>query len=253
MTRSFARILAGLVLFGISFGYVEAAVVVYLRAQYQALHQRLYPDRDPGDYFPILTLEQLQAAGPEYERLLYTELAREAATMLMMAAVAVAAAVTFRQWLAAFMVVFGLWDLSYYASMRLLIGWPGSLLDWDLLFLLPVPWVGPVWAPALVALAMVGVGVGMLWRESRGWPVRLTWGLGLAIGVGGLLIVAGFCYDWRNILAGGEPNAFNWRLFAVGLAVAVAGGLAAFAARPPAARGHWSVRATGTTGVNPKS
>src|SRR5262249_41148126 len=155
-----------LVLFGTSFGYVEAAVVVYLRAHYEALHQRLHPERTPGDYFPILTLEQLHAAGPEYARFLYTELVREVATMLMLAAVSICVAGNFRQWLAAFMVAFGVWDLAYYLSLTLLIGWPDSLFDWDLLFLLPVPWAGPVWAPVAVALVMVGAGGVLLWRES---------------------------------------------------------------------------------------
>jgi hypothetical protein len=232
------RVLTALFLFGVSFSYVEAAVVVYLRGHYDVLHQRLYPDRASGDYFPLITMEQLQAAGPEYAGWLYIELAREGATLLMLAAVALAVAGSFRQWLAAFMVAFGLWDLFFYVFLRVLIGWPGSLLDWDLLFLLPVPWVGPVWAPVLVAAVMIVAGVVVLKCEARGRPLRLGWGHWSAIVGGGVIIVTAFCWDWRNIIAGGEPNSFNWPLFAAGLVLA-AGGLAAVAAKPSAAKHKW--------------
>src|SRR5262249_30630289 len=148
------RPLAALLLFGITFGYVEAAVVAYLRALYEPMHQRLYPDAAPDDLFPVIPLEELKAAGPEHTRRLLTELGREAATLLMLAAVALAVARNGRQWFAAFAIAFGLWDVFFYAFLRVLVGWPASLLDWDLLFLLPVPWVGPVLAPVLVSLGM---------------------------------------------------------------------------------------------------
>jgi hypothetical protein len=211
-----ARVLAALVLFGVSFGYVEAAVVVYLRGLYDPLHDRLYAGREPGDLLPLTRPDQLEAAGPQYVRWLVTELAREAATLLMLAAVALAAAGNFRQWFAAFLVVFGLWDIFYYVFLWVLIGWPGSLLAWDVLFLLPVPWVAPVLAPVLVALSMVGAGVLALAREGTGRPLRPGRLHGALIAAGGLILVAAFCWDYRNTLAGGEPNPFHWPLFGLG-------------------------------------
>src|SRR5262245_19523992 len=82
---SLTRVLAALLLFGVSFGYVEAAVVVYLRALYEPVHQRLHPGRAPGDLFPVIRLDQLEAEGPEHLRRLAAELAREAMTLAMLA------------------------------------------------------------------------------------------------------------------------------------------------------------------------
>jgi hypothetical protein len=224
-----ARTLAALTLFGVAFGYVEAAVVVYLRAAYEPLHERLYPDlhTDPrlGGLLPFIPLERLQSAGPAFVDWTATELAREAATLLLLTAAALAVARSFREWFAAFVLSFGLWDLFYYLFLKLLIGWPESPLTWDILFLVPVPWVAPVLAPALVAVAMVVTGAVALWREAVGRPLRLAWGHWLALSAGGLLLVAAFCWDYRNVERGGLPNPFNRPLFAAGLAL----GLAAFA------------------------
>jgi hypothetical protein len=222
--RGFSRALTALILFAIAFGYVEAAVVVYLRVSYEPLHQWLYPDQAPTDLFPILAWEQLEAAGPEYVQRLYTELAREAATLVMLAGVALTVAHTIRQWFAAFMIVFGVWDIFFYVFLRVLIGWPASLFDWDLLFLLPLPWVGPVLAPVVVSLSMILAGCIILWRESTGRPLRLTASHWITILIGGVALVSAFCWDYRNILQEGLPNPFNWPLFAFGEFV----GLAAF-------------------------
>src|SRR5689334_158349 len=177
--------LAALFLFGVSFGYVEAAVVAYLRAIYDPIRQQLHPERPKGDLFPLITPEQLRAAGgPENTRRLAIEIGREAATMLMLAAVGLAVARDSQQWLAAFLIGFGVWDISFYAFLRLIIDWPGSWLTWDLLFLLPVPWVGPVIAPILVSLTMIFCGVAALRRKIR---IRaLHW---LAIISGGFIII----------------------------------------------------------------
>lgn len=226
-TRGLARVLAALSLFSIAFGYVEAAVVAYLRPLYQPLH-----GRGAADLFPLVTLQQLEAAGSHYPRLLATELIREAATLMMLAAVALPAARNFRQWFAAFLIAFGVWDIFFYVFLKALLNWPASLLTWDLLFLLPVPWVGPVLAPVLVALAMIGSGVMMLWREDDGRPIRLGWSHGAILVLGGLLIVTAFCWDYQNILAGGLPNPFNWPLFILGLGIGVSGFLHASRLHP---------------------
>jgi hypothetical protein len=90
-----------------------------------------------------------------------------------------------------------------------MINWPASLGTWDVLFLPPVPWSAPVIAPVLVAASMVGSGTFVLAREVAGRPIRLSgldWGLVIA---GGLVIVVAFCWDCRNIMAGGLPNPFH--------------------------------------------
>jgi hypothetical protein len=214
--RRFLRVIVALVCFGISFGYVEAAVVAYLRASYEPLHQRFYPDSPAPDLFPILRLDQLDVAGPEYRGRLYIELGREAATLVMLAAIALAVARSLREWWAAFMLAFGVWDIFFYLFLQIQIGWPSSLFAWDLLFLLPVPWSGPVLAPLSVALLMVFAGMVTYWRESTGRPMRLAACHWLAIWSGGILIVLSFCWDFRNILSGGLPTAFNWPLLVTG-------------------------------------
>src|SRR5690349_116809 len=110
---SMTRTIAALFLFGISFGYLEAAVVVYLRAIYDPIRHRINPARQPGDLFPLISTEQLAAAGPEHPRQLAIEVGREAITILMLAAFGLAAGRNFSQRMAAFAIVFGLWDLFF--------------------------------------------------------------------------------------------------------------------------------------------
>ena len=218
------RTLTALVLFGAAFGYVEAAAAIYLRVIYEPVHRRVFPDSPAGDLFPLVPLDRLQAEEPQGMHWLAIELGREAATLVMLAAVGLLLARSFRQGFAAFLIAFGVWDLFYYVFLKLLIGWPDSVLAWDLLFLLPVPWAGPVLAPVLVALGMVGAGSVMLFSAMRGRPLRLGRVHWVGLVAGGLVVVAAFCWDYPNLMAGGEPNAFKWPVFLSGSAV----GLVAF-------------------------
>jgi hypothetical protein len=160
------------------------------------------------DVFPLVKAGQLG----EHMQFVRTEVVREAATIIMLATVAAAATRTFPGWLAAFSIVFGAWDLSFYASLRALIGWPGSLMTWDLLFLIPVPWVGPVLAPSIVSLSLVVGGIVGLVREPR----RVDWITWILLLAGGVAIYAAFVWDWRYIVAGGYPRSFPWGLFSAG-------------------------------------
>ena len=217
------RVLVALVLFGVGFAYVEAAVVVYLRDILQPVRQELLAGAPHHDVFPLLSSEQLQAAGPKYGRAVMTELARELATLLILGAVALAIARNFRQGLAGFMIAFGVWDIFYYLFLRLLLGWPQSLLTWDVLFLLPTVWAGPVISPLLVAVAMITAGLVILRREARGRPVPFAWPHWATILAGAVIIICAFCWDWQNTSTGGWPNPFNWPLFILGMAVGAAG------------------------------
>ncbi len=217
------RTLLALILFGIAFGYVEAAVVVYLRTIFVPVRREAFRAVTHNDLFPLLTTEHLQAAGPEFAGLLGTELGREVATIAILVGVGLAVAGNFRQWLAAFMIAFGVWDIFYYVFLRLLIGWPESLMTWDILFLVPVPWVGPVIAPVIVSLSMILAGVAIFWFEAAGRPLRfrrLDWA---SIFVGGLTVIVAFCWDWRHTAGGGLPRPFAWPLFAMGEAIGAAG------------------------------
>jgi hypothetical protein len=215
------RVVLAVVLFGIAFGYVEATVVRYLDVIYEPVRQRAYPGRSPDELFPLLTLEQLKALTPEQGQLLGVEVAREAATIVMLAAVGLIAARNAGQWAAAFAIAFGAWDIAYYVGLKVLRGWPPSIMTWDILFLIPVPWASPVLAPVLVSISMIAVGAWHLRREASARPVRLgllQW-LGLFLGAG--ILIASFTLDWRNLMAGGMPNAFNWWVFSLGEAVGI--------------------------------
>lgn len=128
-----------LFVFSVAMGFLESAVVVYIRELY-------YPE---GFTFPLRVMD---------EHLILTELFRELATLIMLAGIAWQAGRTRYGRFGFFLVAFGTWDVFYYIFLKLLIGWPESLMTWDILFMLPTTWVGPVLAPCLNALTMVFLG-----------------------------------------------------------------------------------------------
>lgn len=136
--------------------------------------------------------------------------------MVMLACITLAATHNRRQWLAAFLIVFGVWDISFYAGLKLLLNWPASLFTWDILFLLPVPWVGPVLSPILVSLSMIAAGLIVLRRDLQGALPPFRWFQWALIFSGGLIVVLAFTWDFRNTSNGGMPNPFNWSLFILG-------------------------------------
>lgn len=146
-------------LFAIGFGFVEASVVVYLRAALGLL---------PGfegtltdvirNALTLSTYEQTQILQEMPRSLLVVELFRETATMIMFAGVALIAAKKNRERFAMFLWMFAIWDIVYYAGLWATTRWPTSLLTPDILFLIPVPWISQVWFPILIsALSMAAV------------------------------------------------------------------------------------------------
>ncbi len=195
--------------FGVTMGFFEAAVVVYLRKLY-------HPD---GFKFPMLTYEAFD------ELLLVVEIVREAMSLLMLLAVGMVAGRRGLERFAYFLYVFGAWDIFYYVSLYLTLDWPASLATWDLLFLIPLPWVAPVWAPAMVALAFIVTSVVLVIHEDRGRPLRPTlreWSVAV---LGGVVIVISFCWEGPRMMAGGIPQSFPWWIWLFGMVL----GLATFA------------------------
>jgi hypothetical protein len=104
------------------------------------------------------TYQQSQALPQLPQSLQTVEPLREAATMIMLVAVALLSAASRRERCAAFLWTFAAWDISYYAALWATVGWPPSLSAPDVLFLIPVPWLAPVWFPLLVStMAMAAV------------------------------------------------------------------------------------------------
>jgi len=197
-----ARRAAWLVVYAVAMAYVEAAVVVYLRALY-------YPQ---GFAFPLAPMPVVMAA---------VEIGREAATLVMLLGVSMLAGADRRERFLAFCVSFGVWDIFYYLWLRVMLGWPPSLLTWDILFLIPVPWVGPVLAPVIVSVLLVTGGLLLLREGPRGrvasFPPRL-WALAIA---GALLVLASFTLDSRVVTERREPPSFRWGLFGAGVCLGV--------------------------------
>jgi hypothetical protein len=123
-------------IFAIAMAFLESAVVVYLRAIY-------YPD---GIIFPLKLIEG---------RIAITELWREVATMVMLITIAVIVSKRAIERFAWFIYAFAIWDIFYYIFLYFLLGWPQSLFTWDILFLIPVTWTGPVLAPVINSLTMI--------------------------------------------------------------------------------------------------
>ena len=120
---------------------------------------------------------------------------------------------------------FGLWDVLYYAWLVIFIGWPKTLLDWDLLFLIPLPWWGPVVSPLLIALMMVIGGGAAVLKAERGETLRFTLVEWSVAGASMLLALYVFMLDALHALPGGvefvscvRPTSFNWPLFLISLA-----------------------------------
>jgi len=196
------------VIFAVAFAWVEGSVVVYLREIYFE-----------GSFdFPIFT--EWKGGKLVVDKLTRVELGREIATILMLVAVGCAAGKNALQKFCFFMISFGIWDIFYYIWLWVMVRWPESLMTWDILFFIPLPWVGPVITPVLIALTMAAAGSLIIYSGEKGCVTHLRW-YDLVIELGcGLLIIIAFCWDWKNImrvpgdvLRNGIPNPFAWWLF----------------------------------------
>jgi len=164
-------------IFAGAFGFVEAAVVVYLRAAIGLLpgYMGTFADlcRSSLGYTQASSLTQFP------QSLLTIEMYREAATMVMLIGVALLSASKASARWAAFLWVFALWDMAYYAGLWATVRWPASFTDFDVLFLIPVPWIAQVWFPLLVSLL---TAVAIAWSSAV--SARETAAGGKAAGAG---------------------------------------------------------------------
>jgi len=180
-------------LFAIAMGFLEAAVVVYLRKIY-------YPT---GFSFPLNPYMQ--------KNILSIELLREICTIVMLACVGIVAAENFIRRLSYFLFAFGAWDIFYYVGLKIFLNWPQSLLTWDILFLIPVPWIGPVFAPIICSLTMIFLAVNVIFVEEKyGVLLRgkfINW---LLVIFGSFIIYICFSWDFTIlIIRDGFINRFS--------------------------------------------
>lgn len=206
-------------LFAIAMGYLESAVVVYLREIY-------YP---AGFTFPLRTMTG---------KIAVTEVYRELATIIMLAGIGYLAGKNRIQRFGVFLYAFGIWDIFYYVFLYLLTGWPDGLFTWDILFLIPVTWVGPVLAPTLNALTMCILGGLIYFYEERDIHIRIGWQAWALLIIGSAIILVSYTQDYLHYVAARMPltdlfrpsesekvvaaatqyipKRFNWWVFGVG-------------------------------------
>lgn len=189
--------------YAMAMAWLEAACVLYIRT----LVDRI----EPYQSNPL----------PLKGALGNVELWREVATLAMIATVALLAGRSWRRRAGYAALAFGAWDIFYYVFLRLMCGWPRTLLDWDILFLLPLPWWGPVLAPVSIALVMIAWGTLATQADDEVRDARWPWALGSA---GIAVALAIFMIDaWRALPGGRDavlrvlPARFNWPLFSVAL------------------------------------
>ena len=196
------------VVFGIALAYIEAAVVVYLR---EIFHPA-------GFTFPMTELGTTSL----WKRLLLTETGREVATLVVIFTASSLFGQNLRQRFAFFLTIFAVWDIFYYIWLKVLIDWPASIMDWDILFLIPTVWAGPVVAPILISLILLVFAVIILYRSCGAITFRLTPADWLVFILAVLLVVASFCIAGLHAAEPDFKSHFHWLLFAAGHLSAVA-------------------------------
>lgn len=211
--------------FALAMGLLEAAVVVYLRNIY-------YPE---GLSFPMVSMSL---------DIIQVELWREVATVVMLVAIGVLAGRTSAERFGFFIFCFAVWDIFYYVFLYFFLGWPASLLEWDILFLIPLPWFGPVLAPVIVSLNMIGLSVITSYFVQKRVKAGFKWGEISLMIVGCLVIIGSFIADYYLYLlevkantphfsmndetviqqmANFIPQQYNWWLFLIGEAFILLG------------------------------
>lgn len=201
----------GVWVLALAFGWIEASVVVYLReiaVRDGALHATTY--------LPNLQTTLALLPGP----LVALEMVREACTLVLLAAVGWLAGRRPADRIGGFVAAFGMWDLTYYAVLRLVSGWPDSIGAWDILFLIPSPWVAPVWAPATVATLLVLGGSYLFWTADQERRYRWT-DVGVLL-TSACLTVAAFLAGSRAVIEHQVPEHFPIWLFWSGVALGTA-------------------------------
>ncbi|HEX3006111.1 MAG TPA: hypothetical protein VHO90_00690 [Bacteroidales bacterium] len=211
--------------FAIAMGYLESSVVVYLRAIF-------YPE---GFSFPLAMMDN---------QIAITEIFREAATLIMLLGIGIIAGRNSSEKFAWFLYSFAVWDIFYYVFLKLLLNWPESFMTWDILFLIPVTWVGPVIAPVITSFTMIAFALVILYVNQKNKTVRISMPEWMLLTGGSLILIVAFTWDYSRFMLQHYsfsqiwtipktalhelatkyiPVAFNWWLFLLGEVVILLG------------------------------
>lgn len=219
MNKSMIKTITWLTVFSIAMGFLETSVVVYLRELY-------YPE---GFKFPLI---------PVTRDIATTEFFRELGTIIMLVGIGVMVGKNSIQRFVFFLYSFAIWDIFYYVFLKVLLNWPESLFTWDILFLIPVPWVGPVIAPCILSLSMIVFTCVVIYFQEKGKHVHITFMEWLLFIFGSITVVLSFMWDYIIFVSsyGADkgiwtlssnknmfdevknyvPQNFNWWLFGIG-------------------------------------
>lgn len=187
-------------------GYLESAVVIYLR-------QTAFGNS--VQVFPVRFLEP-QLAGIEF--------VREAATIIMLLAVGYLAGRNRFQQFTFFVYSFALWDIFYYLFLKIFTGWPGSLGDFDVLFLIPVIWISPVICPILISLLLTITSTILIFLSAESDYLKIAMSAPLVFLLGSAIDFYSFTeqifrilsYQGPKGLENFSPTSFDWPLFLIG-------------------------------------
>ncbi len=225
-TISYTGLLLWITIFSIAMAYLESAVVIYLRAL-------TYPD---GFAFPLQSIGQHIAV---------IEIFREAATIIMLIGAGILAGKNFTERFAWFLYCFAIWDIFYYVFLKILVNWPPSFLTWDILFLIPVTWVGPVISPVIVSLTMILLAGFIIYFNAKGINAKISWPSWTLLIIGSLVLIVSFTQDYSRFILRHYslseiwnmpnnkplydlaqqyiPQSFSWGLFTIGELIILAG------------------------------
>jgi hypothetical protein len=221
--KSITNKITWLTLFSVAMGFMEAVIVVYLRKIY-------YPQ---GFQFPLV---------PIHPDMALAEFLREAATIIMLLGIGILTGKTASQKFAFFIYCFAVWDLFYYIFLKVLIDWPESLFTWDILFLIPVPWVGPVIAPCIISITMIVLTLNIAYLHEKGLNTKIHLKEWILLSCGSFIVILSFVWDYFRYISKGNskgiwiisskgamfneiadyaPMHYNWLLFLLGEAIIV--------------------------------
>lgn len=217
-----------IILFATAMGFLETSVVVYLRELY-------YPN---GFDFPLTIIPN---------KIAIVEFWREFATIIMLIGAGIIAGKTKLSRFAWFITAFAVWDLFYYIFLYVLLKWPVDLFTWDILFLIPVPWTGPVIAPCLVSLGMMLLAFLIIRYEEKIGVIKINGKQWLLLIGGVLIIIFSFMWDYLQIVSSSgsiwnlfsetdlfeelktyRPVQFNWWIFFAGIGLCFGGMFSCF-------------------------
>jgi len=211
------KILLLLTLFSVAMGFMESAVVIYLRELY-------YPG---GFKFPLVAIPP---------NIALVEFLREASTLIMLVTIGIIAGKNTAQRFGFFLFCFAVWDIFYYIFLKLFLDWPESLFTPDILFLIPVPWVGPVIAPCIASLTMIALTLLVVYYEEKNVTTAIKRYEWMLLILGSMLMIGSFTRDYFSYIYNKAntawmptsenklfaefldyvPGTFTWPLFIAG-------------------------------------